>query len=67
MLDLHQVFSPTDLVSNQKEMVARLSDTRKPVVLSVKGNPVLVIQDVDTYREIMDGLDKTEGREHYQE
>ena len=63
MLDLRQVFSLTDFLRNHKEMVARLSETHKPVVLTVKGKPALVIQDADSYQELMDRLGKAEGRE----
>jgi prevent-host-death family protein len=63
MLDLRQVFSLTDFLRNHKEMVARVTETRKPVVLTVKGKPSLVIQDADSYQELMDRLDKAEGRE----
>jgi prevent-host-death family protein len=63
MLDLRQVFSLTDFLRNHKEMVARLTETRKPVVLTVKGKPALVIQDADSYQELMDRLDKAVGRE----
>ena len=63
MLDLRQVFSLTDFLRNHKEMVARLTETHKPVVLTVKGKPALVIQDADSYQELMDRLDQAEGKE----
>lgn len=63
MLDLRQVFSLTDFLRNHKEMVARVTETRKPVVLTVKGKPSLVIQDAESYQELMDRLDRAEGRE----
>jgi prevent-host-death family protein len=63
MLDLRQVFSLTDFLRNHKEMVARLTETHKPVVLTVKGKPALVIQDADSYQELIDRLDQAEGKE----
>lgn len=63
MLDLRQVFTLTDFLRNHKEMVARLAEARKPIVLTVKGKPALVIQDADSYQELMDRLDRAEGRE----
>jgi prevent-host-death family protein len=62
MLDLRQVFSLTDFLRNHKEMVARITETHKPVVLTVKGKPSLVIHDADSYQEIMDRLESAEGR-----
>jgi prevent-host-death family protein len=61
MLDLRQVFSLTDFLRNHKEMVARLTETHKPVVLTVKGKPALVIQDADSYQEMMDRLQAAEA------
>lgn len=63
MLDLRQVFSLTDFLRNHKDMVARVTETHKPVVLTVKGKPALVIQDADSYQELIDRLEKAEGRE----
>lgn len=62
MLDLRQVFSLTDFLRNHKEMVARVSETHKPVVLTVKGKPALVIQDADSYQELLDRLEQAEGK-----
>jgi prevent-host-death family protein len=61
MLDLRQVFSLTDFLRNHKEMVARLTGTHKPVVLTIKGKPALVIQDADSYQEMMDRLQAAEA------
>ncbi len=63
MLDLRQVFSLTDFLRNHKELVSRVTETRKPVVLTIKGKPALVIQDADSYQELIDRLDRAEGRE----
>jgi prevent-host-death family protein len=63
MLDLRQVFSLTDFLRNHKEMVARVTETRKPVVLTVKGKPSLVIQDADSYQELMDKIERLEAGE----
>lgn len=62
MLDLRRVFTLTDFLRNHKEMVARLADSRKPVILTVKGKPALVIQDADSYQELMDRLNRAKGK-----
>lgn len=59
MLDLRQVISVTEFLRNHKELIARVTETRKPVVLTVKGKPALVIQDADSYQELMDRLGDT--------
>jgi prevent-host-death family protein len=61
MLDLRQVFSLTDFLRNHKEHVARLVETKKPVVLTVKGKPALVIQDAESYQELLDRVRDSES------
>lgn len=58
MLDLRQVYSVTEFLRNHKELIARVTETKKPVVLTVKGKPALVIQDAESYQELLDRLDK---------
>lgn len=62
MLDLRQVFSQTDFLRSHKEMVARLTETHKPVVLTVKDKPALVIQDAESYQVLLDRLEEAEKR-----
>ena len=62
MLDLRQVFSLTDFLRNHKELVSRVTETKKPIVLTVKGKPALVIQDAESYQELLDRLVDAESR-----
>jgi PHD/YefM family antitoxin component YafN of YafNO toxin-antitoxin module len=57
MLDLRQVISVTEFLRNHKELIARITETRKPVVLAVKCKPTLVILDADSYQDLMDRLE----------
>jgi len=61
MLDLRQVFSVTDFLRNHKELIARVTETKRPVVLTVKGKPALVIQDADSFQELLDRLERAES------
>ena len=56
MLDLREVYSVTDFLRNHREMIARLSESHKPVVLTVNGKPALVIQDASSYQDMLDLL-----------
>lgn len=58
MLDLRQVFSLTDFLRNHRQHIARLADSGKPVVLTVKGRAALVIQDAASYQSLLDELDR---------
>lgn len=62
MLDLRQVFSLTDFLRHHKDHVARLESSRKPVVLTIKGKPALVLQDANAYQDLLDRLDLAESR-----
>ena len=61
MLDFRQVFSVTDFLRNHKELIARVTETKRPVVLTVKGKPALVIQDADSFQELLDRLERAES------
>lgn len=60
MLDLRQVFSLTDFLRHHKEHVARLLESKNPIVLTVKGRPSLVLQDAVSYQELLDRLKRAE-------
>lgn len=63
MLDLRQVFSLTEFLRNHKVMVGRVTETHKPVVLTVKGKPSLLIHDADSYQKPMDKDERLEPGE----
>lgn len=62
MVDLRDVFSLTDFLRNHKEHVARLAQTGKPIVLTVKGKPALVLQSAEGYQDLIDLIDTAQGR-----
>lgn len=62
MLDLREVFSLTDFLRNHKSHIARLLESKKPVVLTVKGRPSLVIQDAGSYQEMLDRMQAAEQK-----
>jgi prevent-host-death family protein len=62
MLDLRQVFSLTDFLRHHKVHVARLEESGKPVVLTVKGRPSLVMQGAESYQALLDRLEQAEDK-----
>jgi len=62
MLDLRQVYSLTDFLRNHKEHIARLVESKAPVVLTVKGKASLVLQDAEGYQELLERLERAEGK-----
>jgi prevent-host-death family protein len=59
MLEVRQVISVTEFLRNPTELIAQITETRKPVVLTVKGKPPLVVHCADSYQELMERLGNT--------
>src|SRR5258708_19132298 len=60
MIDLREVRSVTEFVHNIKEYVGRLKEKKTPLVLTVNGRAELVVQDAESYQEMLDRLEHAE-------
>jgi prevent-host-death family protein len=60
MIDLREVRSVTEFQRNIKEYVGRLKQNRTPLVLTVNGRAELVVQDAESYQEMLDRLERAE-------
>ncbi len=60
MIDLREVRSVTDFQRSVKEYVGRLKERKSPMVLTVNGRAELVVQDAESYQELLDRLEKAE-------
>ena len=60
MFDLKDIRSVTDFQRNMKEYVVRLKQKKNPMVLTVNGRAELIVQDAESYQEILDRLDRAE-------
>jgi PHD/YefM family antitoxin component YafN of YafNO toxin-antitoxin module len=60
MLDLRQVYSLTDFLRNHREHIARLSESRAPMVLTIKGKAAVVVQDAAAYQDLLERLERAE-------
>ncbi len=56
MLDTRQIHSLTDFLRNHKIHMARLKETKIPEVLTVNGRAEVVVQDADSYQDMLDRL-----------
>ena len=56
MFSTSEIHSLTDFQRNAKTYVQRLSDTKRPEVLTVNGEAQVVIQDARAYEEMVDLL-----------
>lgn len=60
MIDLREVRSVTDFQRNIKDYVGRLKQTKTPLVLTVNGRAELVVQDAESYQQILERLERAE-------
>jgi PHD/YefM family antitoxin component YafN of YafNO toxin-antitoxin module len=60
MIDLREVRSVTEFQRNLKGYVGRLKQRRTPLVLTVNGRAELIVQDADSYQELLDRLERAE-------
>ena len=60
MIDVREVRSVTEFQRNLKGYVGRLKETKTPLVLTVNGRAELIVQDADSYQELLDRLERAE-------
>ena len=60
MIDLCEVRSVTEFQRNLKDYVGRLKEKKSPLVLTVNGRAELIVQDADSYQELLDRLERAE-------
>jgi PHD/YefM family antitoxin component YafN of YafNO toxin-antitoxin module len=60
MLDTREIHPLTDFLRNHKAHVARLKKTHAPEVLTVNGKAEIVVQDVESYQQMIDRLHQME-------
>jgi prevent-host-death family protein len=64
MFDLSQDVHPlTDFKRNTSDFMSQMKKTRRPVVLTVNGKAELVVQDAESYQQILDRLERLEAVE----
>jgi len=64
MVNLSQDIHPlTDFKRNTSDFMSLMKKTRRPVVLTVNGKAQLVVQDAESYQEILDRLERFESVE----
>ena len=54
MLDTREIHPLTDFLRNHKAHMARLKETHAAEVLTVNGKAEIVVQDAESYRQMID-------------
>ena len=64
MLNLTQDIHPlTDFKRNTSDFMSKMKQSRRPVVLTVNGRAEFVVQDADSYQQILERLERFEAVE----
>jgi prevent-host-death family protein len=61
VIRLADIRSLTDFKRNTAELVEELKRTRRPQVLTVNGKAEIVVQDVDSYQQLLDTVERVEA------
>ena len=56
MLDTQNIHPLTDFLRNHKSHMARLKETRTPEILTVNGRAEVIVQDAQSYQEMVERL-----------
>jgi len=60
MIDLREIRSVTEFQRNIKGCLGELKEKKSPMVLTINGRAELVVQDAESYQELLDRLERAE-------
>jgi prevent-host-death family protein len=64
MINLSQDIHPlTDFKRNTSDFLTKMKKTRRPLILTVNGKAELVVQDANSYQQILERLERLEAVE----
>ena len=61
MLDLRDIHSLSEFQRNTREFLQQIKQNRGPVVLTVNGKAEVVVQDAQSYQEMLTRLERAES------
>jgi PHD/YefM family antitoxin component YafN of YafNO toxin-antitoxin module len=63
MIQLSDIFPLTHFLRNHKTHVERLHKERRPQVLTINGRAALVVQDAESYQQLLERVERAEAIE----
>ena len=57
-MDLNQIYPLSDFQRHAKERMAQLQNSHSPAILTVNGKAALVLQDVTSYQQMLEELER---------
>lgn len=67
MIDLRNIRSLSDFQRNARKHIQRLKKTGKPEVLTVNGEAQVVVQDAESYQDLLDQVERLKSIEAVKE
>jgi prevent-host-death family protein len=61
MLSLSDIYPLSEFQRGAKAFLAKLKETKAPMVLTVNGKAVAVVQDAESYQQLLDRLELLES------
>jgi len=61
MLDLRDIHSLSEFQRNTKEFLHRMEQNKGPVVLTVNGKAEVVVQDAESYQQMLNRRERAEA------
>jgi len=60
-IDLKEIMSLSEFQRNAKDCIEKMKGTGKPQVLTINGKAEVIVQDADSYQQILDLLERAEA------
>jgi len=57
MLNIRNIFPLSDFQRNAKEFILQMQESHKPIVLTVNGKASVVMQDAESYQDLLNELE----------
>ena len=61
MIDIRDIHSLSEFQRNTKEFLTQMKQSKNPVVLTVNGKAEVIVQDAESYQEMLDRLERAEA------
>lgn len=56
MLDARKIYPLSDFQRNARQFIEQLHSSHKPIVLTVNGKAAVIVQDAESYQQLLDEL-----------
>lgn len=61
MIDVREIYSLSEFQRNTKDFLTRMKQSKMPVVLTINGKAEMIVQDAESYQEMLKRLERAEA------